>query len=36
VDSSTSQLPGSKMLLVAPMLVRRDQDVVAFVFRHIK
>lgn len=31
-----SQLPGSQMLLVAQILVRRDEEVVAFVFRDIQ
>jgi hypothetical protein len=30
------QVPGSKMLLVAQILVRRYEEVVAFVFRDIK
>jgi hypothetical protein len=30
------ELPVSKMLLVSPILIRRHQEVVALLFRHIK
>ena len=33
---NNSQFPGGKMLLVAQMLVRRDEEVVAFVFGDVK